>query len=90
MLPVNIHIAFIEEMMENIDSLNSCLAVLFVTEDEIYPFMQMLRHIVTFQSQPMHTDELTRIFFSPRWQHYITKLNTILFTAYNNKNTSRI
>lgn len=90
MLPVNIHIAFIEEMMENIYSLNSCLPILLVTKDEIYPFMQMLRHIVTFQSQSMHADKLTRIFFSPRWQHYITKLNAILFTACNNKNTFHI
>ena len=46
---VDINVTLVEEMVEHIDSINSCLALLLASEDEINPFMKVSTYIVTFQ-----------------------------------------
>ena len=36
-------------MMEHVRSLDRCWPFLFTSEDEIDPFVQVCRHVVTFQ-----------------------------------------
>lgn len=43
---VYIHIAFIEEMMEHIDSIFCCLTLLFVAKDQVYPLMEVGTNVV--------------------------------------------
>ena len=46
---VDINVTLIEEMVEHIDSINSCLALLLASKDQINPFMKVSTYIVTFQ-----------------------------------------
>ena len=47
---VDVDVAFVEQMMENVDGLYSRRALLLVAEYQINPLVQTSTHIVTFQS----------------------------------------
>ena len=55
---VNVHGPFVEEVVEDIVSLESFFSILFVAKDEVYPLMEVGGDIVTLQS--LYGDELAR------------------------------
>lgn len=45
---VDVHIAFVEEMVEYVGCLNSGLSALFVAEDQVDPVMKIGRDVLAF------------------------------------------
>ena len=45
---VDVDVAFVEEMMENVDGVHGSGASLFVAEYEVDPFVQVGAHVVAF------------------------------------------
>ncbi len=52
---VDVHLALIEEMVEDIDRFHRWRTLLLVTKDQVDPFMQMGADIVTLQSLKKHS-----------------------------------
>ncbi len=52
---VDVHLALIEEMVEDIDRFHRWRTLLLVTKNQVDPFMQMGADIVTLQSLKKHT-----------------------------------
>lgn len=77
---VNINVALIKEVMEDIDGLDCRLAKLLVAEDEVNPLMQMCRDVVTLQGHAVQADELPGVPLGPGRQHHIIQLLPALFT----------
>lgn len=42
----------------------------------------MLRHVITFQRESVHTNKFARILLCPGWKNDITELNTALLRAF--------
>lgn len=68
-------------MMEYINSFNGRRAVLLAAEYQVDPLMEMLRHVIAFQREPVHANKFTRILLCPRWKNNVAKLNTALLRA---------
>src|SRR5277367_3805905 len=58
---VEIFCSLVREMMEHVDRLKSCLASLFVPEDEINPLVQILADIRALEGFTMLGDKNLRI-----------------------------
>lgn len=62
---VDVYVALVKQVMEHIDSVNSSITLLLVTEDQINPLMEMLTDIVTFKRLPVDSYEFSGILFRP-------------------------
>lgn len=70
-LPVNIHISLVEEVMEDINSLDCRLSLLLVPKYQVNPFMQVCWDIVTLQGCSVQANEFPCIAFGPWGKHNI-------------------
>ena len=68
---VDVHIALVEEMVEDIDSVHGRGSLLLVAKHQVYPLIEVGTDIVTLQGLPVGTDKLPRVSLGPHWQHYI-------------------
>jgi hypothetical protein len=80
-LPVDIDISFIEKRMEDIDSINCWRSLLFVAENQIDPFVEVLRHVVAFQSGPVDANEFAGVIFGPGRQQDVIQSDAALLHA---------
>lgn len=61
---VDVHLALIEQVVENVDCLHGRRTLLLVSENQVDPFMEMGRHVVTLQSlQPGRKTRLRLILY---------------------------
>lgn len=79
-VPVDVDVALVEEVVEEVDAVHRRLTVLLVPEDEVDPLVQVLTDVVALQRLSVHADELTRVLFGPRWQHHVAELHAVLLT----------
>ena len=75
---VDVDVAFIEEMVEDIDGLHCWWSLLFVPKDQINPLVDVCADVVTLQRLPVGTDEFPRVSLCPPGQDYITELHSTL------------
>lgn len=79
-VPVDVNVALVEEVVEEVDAVHRRLAVLLVPEDEVDPLVQVLTDVVALQRLSVNADELARVLLGPRRQHHVAKLHAILLT----------
>ena len=63
---VDVDVAFVKEMVKDVDRLEGRLALLFEAKDEVDPFVEMRGDEVTLERLTMSADKLPRIAFGPR------------------------
>ena len=78
---VDVDVAFVEEVVEDVDGLEGGLALLFEAEDEVDPLVEMRRDEVALQRLAVSADELARIALGPRRQQNVVQRGAALFHA---------
>ena len=78
---VDVDVAFVEEVVKDVDGLEGGLALLFEAEDEVDPLVEMRRDEVALQRLAVSADELARIAFGPRRQENVVQRGPALFYA---------
>lgn len=78
---VDVNVAFVEQVMEHVDSVDSRISLLLAAKDQINPLVQVLTNVIAFQRLPMHANELAHVLFGPRGQNYMVQRVTILLCS---------
>ena len=78
---VNVHVILEKEWMEQIDGLHGGRPLLFAAENQVDPFVQVLRHVVAFQGGPVQPDEFAWVAFGPGRQNNVVQGDSALFAA---------
>ncbi len=71
---VDVHLALIEEMVEDIDRFHRWRTLLLVTKDQVDPFMQMGADIVTLQSLKTQSFKVMKLFLKVAFSYSLTFL----------------
>lgn len=72
-------------MVEHVAGVDGGLPLLLVSEHQVDPVVQAVRHVVGLQRRAVHADELARVAARPRREHHVAQCYPGLFEPWNNR-----